>query len=256
MKTSNKNNLIPPLNKLIKTFVFSIGVFFAIAAAWSQEVDLKVGKQTAVLYNFDFRIPDGFRHEIQEYDQNGNKKYIKDHYGKRVLDKYLEPISIQEVHAICESAVEMLKRKYGYTEVSMMYPKWGGYSSGKVSGFPNKGFKRAVKKNTVDAYITMEFKMADNTFLGAKNRSLWWEEADRERTIFTDVTFSYTIYNAKKGVIGQKEVSLIDELQPLFSENYNTEIVDKGFKVRKLYLTKEELIAIYKLAEKKLEALE
>ena len=99
----------------------------------------------------------------------------------------------------------------------------------------------------------MEFKMRDNAFLGAKNRSLWWEEAGRERTLFTDVTFSFTIHDANEGVIGQKEVVLINELQPLFSENYNTEIVDKGFKVRKLYFTKREIMAIYKMAEQKLE---
>ena len=211
--------------------------------------------QKAVLYNFDFKIPDGFRHEIQEYDKNGEKEYIKNSYtGKMELNRYLEPISIDEVRSVCDSAVEMLKRQYGYQEVSMMYPKNPGFTTGKVSGFPNKGFKRTAKKNKADAYITMEFKMTDNTFLGAKNRSLWWEEAGKERTIFTDVTFSFTIYDANEGVISQKEVSLIDELQPLFSENYNTEIVDKGFKIRKLYFTKSEIMAIYKMAEQKLEA--
>jgi hypothetical protein len=210
--------------------------------------------QKAILYNFDFKIPDGFRHEIQEYDKKGKKEYIKNSYtGKMELNKYLEPISIDEVRSICDSAVEMLKRQYGFKEVSMMYPKNPGISTGKVSGFPNKGFKRTAKKNKADAYITMEFKMTDNMFLGAKNRSLYWEEAGRERTIFTDVTFSFTIYDANEGVISQKEVSLIDELQPLFSENYNTEIVDKGFKVRKLYFTKSEIMAIYRMAEKKLE---
>ena len=213
--------------------------------------------QTAVLYNYDFRIPDGFRHEIQEYDQKGKKVYIKNSVtGKRELNRYLEPISTEEVHAICESAVEMLKKKYGYTEVNMMYPVGSSYSSGKVSGFPNRGFKRAVKKNNVDFFISMEFEMADNTFLGAKNRSLWWEEDGRERTLFTEVTFSYTIYNAKEEVISQKDVRMIDELEPLFNENYNTEVSDKGFKVRKLYFTKEEIFDIYHMAEKKLEAAE
>ena len=213
--------------------------------------------QTAVLYNFDFIIPDGFRHEIQEYDQDGKKVYIENSItDKRELNRYLEPISTEEVHAICESAVAILKQKYGYTEVNMIYPVGSGYSSGKVSGFPNKGFKRAVKKNKVDFFISMEFEMADNTFLGAKNRSLWWEEDGRERTLFTEVTFSYTIYNAREEVISQKEVRMIDELEPLFNENYNTEVSDKGFKVRKLYFTKIEIFDIYHLAEKKLEAAE
>ena len=245
MKTSNQSNLTAPINKLIKTFVFSIGVCFAMGTAWSQ---------TAVLYNFDFRVPDAYRHEIQEYDQNGKKKYIKDYYGKTVLDKYLEPVSVEEVRTICESAAEMLKRKYGYTEVNMMYPTGGGSQSGKLSNFPNKGLKRAVKKNTVDAYLTMEFKIENRTF--APQTSLYYEEKGTERTMFMNITFSYTIFNAQKGIIDQKEISLKDELDQLFSENYNSEIVDKGYKLRKLYLTKEELIAIYKLAEKKLEAIE
>jgi len=128
-------------------------------------------------------------------------------------------------------------------------------TSDKVSGFPNKGFKAAVKKNAVDAYISMEFKIKDKSI--PQGNSLAWEESGKERTIFMgDVTLSYTIYNAQEGIIGQKEVNLRDELQPLFSDNYNTEIVDNGFKLRKLYLTKEEILAIYKLAEKKLAAAE
>lgn len=247
MKIRNQIKLNPqtPKYKLIKTFVFSIGLYFAMTTAWSQ---------TAVLYNFDFRVPDAYRHEIQEYDQNGKKKYKKDHYGKMVLDKYLEPVSVEEVHSICESAAEMLKRKFGYTEVNMMYPTMGGSESGKLSDFPNKGFKRAVKKNNVDAYITMEFKIENRVF--APQTSLYYEENGTERTMFMNITFSYSIFNAQEGVIDQKEISLKDELDQLFSENYNSEIVDKGYKLRKLYLTKEELISIYKLAEKKLEGLE
>ncbi|WP_242082693.1 hypothetical protein [Aestuariivivens sediminis] len=210
--------------------------------------------QKAILYNFDFWIPDGFRHEIQEYDKYGNKAYIENSFtGKKELHRYLEPISIDEVHSICDSATEMLKRLYGYEEVLIMYPNNPSVTTGKVTGFPNRGFKRTAKKNKADAYISMDFKMKDNAFLGAKNRSLWWEEAGRERTIFTDVTFSFTIYNANESVINQKDISLIDELQPLFNENYNTEIVDKGFKVRKLYFTKSEIMTIYRMAEKKLE---
>lgn len=213
--------------------------------------------QKAVLYNFDFRVPDGFRHEIQEYDQYGEKVYIENSYtGKKELHRYLEPITIEEVHAICESAAEMLKRQYGYEEIIMMYPKNPSITVGKVTGFPNKGFKRTAKKNKADAYITLEFEMKDHAFLGAKNRSLWWEEAGRERTIFTEVIFSFTIYDANEGVISQKKVNLIDELEPLFNENYNTEISDKGFKVRKLYFTKSEIMAIYNMAEKKLELAE
>ena len=218
-------------------------------------LSVNVQAQKAVLYNYDFRVPDSFRHEIQEYDQNGQKKYKKDDFGKTVLVKYLEPVSQEEVEAICQSAVEILKRKYGYSEVTMMYPTMGYSESDKVSGFPNKGFKNAVKKNAVDAYITLEFKMQNKAL--AKNTSLYWEEAGKERTIsIGDVTLSYTIYNAQEGIISQKEVNLRDELQPLFSDNYNTEIVDDGFKIRKLYLTKEEILAIYKLAEKKLESAE
>jgi len=233
------------MHKLIKTFVFSIGVYFAMGTAWSQ---------TAVLYNFDFRVPDVYRHEIQNYDQNGNKKYIKDHYGKTVLDKYLEPVSVEEVRAICESAAAMLKRKYGYTPVNMMYPTGGGSQSNKLSDFPNKSFKRAVKKNTVDAYVTMVFYIENRSF--APQTSLYYEEKGTERTMFMDITFSYTIFNVQEGVIDQKEISLNDELDELFSENYNSEIVEKGYKLRKLYLTKEELISIYKLAEKKIETME
>jgi hypothetical protein len=235
------------MKKTKKTNLFVVLIVLTMSiSSFAQEV---------ILYNFDFRIPDGFRHEIQEYDKYGNKAYIENSYsGKMELNRYLEPISIDEVHSICNSAAEMLRRLYGYEEVLIMYPKNPSVTTGKVTGFPNRGFKRTAKKNEADAYITMEFKMRDNAFLGAKNRSLWWEEAGRERTLFTDVTFSFTIYDANEEVISQKEVVLIDELQPLFSDNYNTEIVDKGFKVRKLYFTKNEIMAIYKMAEQKLES--
>lgn len=218
--------------------------------------------QTAVLYNFDFFVPDAYRHEIQEYDNKGKKKYRPAVPGdseyspdreKRVLNKYLEPVSTDEVHRICELAAAMLKRKYGYTEVTMMYPTGGGSQSDKLSDFPNKNFKRAAKKNAVDIFITMEFKIENRTF--APQRSLHYEESGTERTMFMNITCSYTIFNAKEGVIDQKEISLKEELDAIFSENYNSEIVEKGYKLRKLYLTKDELIDIYKMAEKKLEAL-
>lgn len=232
-----------------KTIVTKFSVFLILFS-----FSIPAFAQKAVLYNFDFRVPDGFRHEIQEYDNNGDEVYIENSYtGKKELHRYLEAITIEEVHAICDSAVEMFKRQYGYEEVIMMYPKNPSITVGKVTGFPNKGFKRTAKKNKADAYISLEFEMKDNTFLGAKNRSLWWEESDRERTIFTDVTFSFTIYDANEGVISEKKVYLIDELEPLFNENYNTEVSDKGFKVRKLYFTKSEIMAIYRMAEKKLE---
>jgi hypothetical protein len=225
-------------------------LFFLFLISYS----LNSTAQKAVLYNFDFRIPDAYRHEIQEYDQNGNKEYIKDHYGKTVLNKYLEPVSVEEVHAICELAAEMFKRKYGYTEINMMYPTWGGSESGKLSDFPNKGFKKAVKKNTVDAFITMEFKIENRMF--APQTSLHYEEKGIERTMFMNITFSYTIFNEQEGIIDQKEINLKDELDELFSDNYNSEIVENGYKLRKLYLSKEEIIEIYKMGEKKLEAAE
>ena len=60
-------------------------LFFLFLISYS----LNSTAQKAVLYNFDFRIPDAYRHEIQEYDQNGNKEYIKDlsvHYVDTVDD--------------------------------------------------------------------------------------------------------------------------------------------------------------------------
>ncbi|MEQ3796449.1 hypothetical protein AAFP94_14770 [Flavobacteriaceae bacterium MJ-SS4] len=245
MKINYQSNLNPKAYNIINKFVFSIVICFTITNAWSQ---------SAVLYNFDFRVPDAYRHEIQEYDQKGKKKYKKDYYGKMVLDKYLEPISVEEVHSICESAAEMFKRKYGYTDVKMMYPTGSGSTTGKVSNFPNKGFKKAVKKNTVDAYITMEFRIENRVF--APQTSLYYEEKGMERTMFMNITLSYTIFNAQENIIDQKEISLKDELDQLFSENYNSEIVEKGYKLRKLYLTKEELFSIYELAEQKIEVLE
>ena len=224
---------------------------------------LGVVAQTAVLYNFDFFVPDAYRHEIQEYDNKGKKKLRPAVPGDseyspgremQVLNKYLEPVSTEEARSICELAAGMLMRKYGYTEVTMMYPTGGGSQSGKISGFPNRNFKRAAKKNSVDAYITMEFKIENRTF--APQRSLHYEENGTERTMFMNITFSYTIFNAKEGVIDQKEISLKEELDDLFSENYNSEIVEKGYKLRKLYLTKEELFDIYKIAEKKIETME
>jgi hypothetical protein len=83
-----------------------------------------------------------------------------------------------------------------------------------------------------------------------------WSENNSPRKLYMNASCSYTLFNSKQEIIIQKEIGLKEELWEFFSENYYVETHDKGVKIEKLYLRKDEIIHIYKLALRKLENLE
>ena len=219
--------------------------------------------QKAVMFNFEFQVPEEYRRAIQVYDGGGNKKYKKDLYSnKMILDKSVETLSKKEVNKVCEMAAEMFKRKFGYTQVTMMYPLNGYNGFNRLDDFPNLKFKKAVKKKLAAAYIALEIKIE------SKEPFVQWsdvlgsdtlEELGVEKIMFMNVTATYTIYNGNEDIIDQKTLTLLDltdELNKYFNA-YQKEVDEKGrYKLWKPYYTKGEIIDIYKIVEQKLETIE
>lgn len=219
--------------------------------------------QKAVLFNFEFQVPEEYRRAIQVYDGGGNEKYKKDLYtNKMILDKSVETLSKKEVNEVCERAAEMFKQKYGYTLVTMMYPLNGYNGFNRLDDFPNLKFKKAVKKKSADVYIAMEIKIESkepfvqwSDVLGPKTI----EEFGIEKIMFMNITATYTIYNANEDIIDQKKLMLIDlkdDLNTFFSD-YPKVMDEKGrYKLLKPYFSKSDIIGIYNIIEQKLKTLE
>lgn len=218
--------------------------------------------QKAILYNFEFQVPEDYRRAIQVYDGAGNKKYKKDLYSdKMILDKSVETLSKKEVNKVCEMAAEMFKRKFGYTQVTMLYPLNGYNGYNRLDDFPNLKFKKAVKKKSADAYISIEIKIESkepfvqwSDVLGSNTM----KELGVEKIMFMNVTATYTVYNGNEAIIDQKTLTLLDltdELNTYFIA-YKKEVDEKGrYKLWKPYYTRGEIIDIYKIVERKLETL-
>ena len=215
--------------------------------------------QKAALYNLVFQIPDEYRKEIQAYDPAGNKKYKKDLFGDDVLDKSPETLSKKEVNAICSMLAEMFKRKYRYEQVTIMYPLDGDNGVGRLKDFPNLTFKKAVKKLKADAYIFMNIILENKEPLFQGSDALEILNIDSEKIMIFNVTASYIVFDQNEKVIDQKAITLsdfTDELNKLF-ESYRKEVDDKGrYRLWKAYFTKDDINAIYKITEQKLEAAE
>ncbi|MEQ3796448.1 hypothetical protein AAFP94_14765 [Flavobacteriaceae bacterium MJ-SS4] len=223
-----------------------IGLFFSFNST----------AQQAVLFNFEFQVPEDYRRAIQQYDGGGNKKYKKDLYSnKMILDKSVETLSKKEVNKVCEMAAEMFKQKYGYSEVTMIYPLYGYNGFNRLDDFPNLKFKKAVKKKSADVYIAMEIKIESkepfvqwSDVLGPKTL----EEFGVEKIMFMDVTATYTIYNPKEDIIDQKKLmltDLTDDLNTYFID-YPKEMDEKGrYKLLKPYFSKSDIIGIYTIVE-------
>lgn len=219
--------------------------------------------QKAILYNFEFQVPEEYRRAIQQYDAGGNMKYKKDLYSNnRILDKAVETLSKKEVNKVCEMAAEMFKRKFGYDEVTMLYPLNGYNGFNCLDDFPNLKFKKAVKKKLADAYISMEIKIEKkepfvqwSDVLGSNTL----EEFGVEKIMFMNVTATYTIYNAKEDIMSKKTVTLLDLKEDLntYFDGYQKEIDEKGrYKLWKPYYTTGEIIDFYKIVEQKFETVE
>lgn len=217
--------------------------------------------QKAALYSFDFQIPEKYRREIQLYDNGGNKKYKKDLYSdKMILDKYVETLSKKEVNTICRMAAEMLKHKFGYDQVKIMYPLNGYAGFNRLNDFPMLSLKKAIKKLTADAYIALEIHILEKEpFLQGSDVLEILNVADIERIMFFDFSAKYIIYNTKKKAIdqGQLSLSVIKDALNTYFVDYEKEVDEKGrYKLWKPYFTKEDIKSIYKIAEKKLAGVE
>jgi hypothetical protein len=94
---------------------------------------LKIDKPKAVFYDLDFLVPFGFSREIQEYDEKGKYKYrYNERTEKKELVRYLEDTSKEEAQDLVELAIEMFKRKYGYSEIKVLYARPGYHASPKI----------------------------------------------------------------------------------------------------------------------------
>ena len=219
--------------------------------------------QKAVLFNFEFQVPEEYRRAIQQFDAGGNKKYINDPYSnKRILDKQAETLSKKEVNRICEMAAELFKKKSRYSEVTIVYPLNGYNGFNRLDDFPNLNLKKAIKKRKADAYISM------NINLESKEPFVQWSDVLGEKTMeylevekimYMNVTASYTIYNIKKEIIDKKELVLNDFIAD-FNKYFNNsfkKVDEKGrYKLWKPYFSISEIIDIYYMVEKKFAAIE
>jgi hypothetical protein len=242
--------------KFFKQQTIQLCIFFAAFTFGSFE-------QKAVLFNFEFQVPEDYRRAIQQFDAGGNKQYINDPYSnKRILDKQVETLSKKEVNRICEMAAELFKKKSGYSEVTIVYPLNGYNGFNRLDDFPNINLKKAIKKRKADAYISMEINIESkepfvqwSDVLGEKTM----EYLEVEKIMYMNVTASYTIYNIKKEIIDKKELVLNDFIAD-FNKYFNNSFkkVDKKgrYKLRKPYFSKSEIIDIYYMVEQKFAAIE
>ena len=219
--------------------------------------------QKAVLFNFEFQVPEDYRRAIQQFDGGGNKKYKNDPYSnKKILDKQVETLSKKEVNGICEMAAELFKNKIGFTEVAIMYPLYGYNGFNRLDDFPNLNLKKAIKKRRADAYISMVINIESmepfvqwSDVLGEKTM----EYLEVEKIMYMNVTASYTIYNIKKEIIDKKELVLndfIDDFNKYFNNSF-TKVDEKGrYKLWKPYFSRSEIIDIYHMVEKKFRTIE
>jgi hypothetical protein len=217
--------------------------------------------QKVALYSFDFQVPEKYRREIQLYDNGGNKKYKKDLYSNKIiLDKSVETLTKREVNTICRMAAEMFKHKFGYAEVKIMYPLNGYAGFNRLNDFPSLSLKKAIKKLTADTYIALEIHILEKEpFIQGSDVLEILNVADIERTMYFDFSAKYTIYNTKKKVIDQGQLSLSDIKDALntYFIDYNKEVDEKGrYKLWKPYFTKQDIKSIYKIVEKKLAEVE
>lgn len=217
--------------------------------------------QNAVLYSFEFEVPEKYRKKIQLYDNGGNKKYKKELYSdKMILDKSVETLSKKEVNTICRMAAEMLKHKFGYAQVKIMYPLNGNAGFNRLKDFPSLSLKKAMKKLSAEYYIAMEIHIKEKEpFIQGTDVLEILNVPDIEKRMLFDFSAKYGVYDTKKKVIEQGQLSLADVKDALniYFADYNKEVDNQGrYKLWKPYFTKEDIKSIYKITEKKLAELE
>jgi hypothetical protein len=113
---------------------------FAVLALF---IALNSFAEKAILYSVQFDVSSHLMQDLQKYDAAGNPVRTWNSTKKKwIYETYKESLSEKDAADICDSLASMLKRKYGYTEVEILYPSGlqvnitGGSSF--QFGFPNK----------------------------------------------------------------------------------------------------------------------
>ena len=109
---------------------------------------------------------------------------------------------------------------------------------------------------TANFYIAIEIHIEEKEpFLQGSDVLEILNVPDIEKIMFFDFSAKYIIYNTKKKVIDQGQLSLSDIKDALntYFVDYDKEVDEKGrYKLWKPYFTKEDIKSIYRIAEKKL----
>lgn len=201
--------------------------------------------QKAILYKFNYKVPSAYMKQIIKYDKNGNIA-MKEVGANRVQDVYTQQLSKAQLMSVCESAVQMLKEKYGYEEIEILYPKNPGSSSDKLDGFPSKGYKRTAKKMPADAYVEIVVNLKDKMVGHPADP----EELNEEREMRFELISELTIYDGKQNIINESTSNHTQNIEALFAEEYSTELRENGtFVVKRPYFTQEDIISIFELVK-------
>ena len=197
--------------------------------------------QKAVLYSFPFDVSSAMLEDVQKVDAAGNLKW-KVVNNKRVPDTYKHTLSNKEVETICESLVEYLKTTYGYAEVEIIYPNGAGISAApkRLSEFPKKSLKYAVKKHAADAYIEFTTEILGKS----KGGAIVMGKKKEEYLVFsTSATLLISDRNMK--TIEEKSIT-IDNLDMIYGEEYSTASEDGKYRINGIsYLNSRDITAIY-----------
>ena len=101
--------------------------------------------QKAVLYKFNYDVPDAYRKQIIKYDKYGRYAY-KDHpSGKKVPDVHTEQLEKEQIENMCESTAQLLKDMYNYKEVEILYQENYNLRGGRLQNFPHTAYKKSKK---------------------------------------------------------------------------------------------------------------
>jgi hypothetical protein len=202
--------------------------------------------QKAILYKFDFKVPKAYRKQIINYDRHGNIAYYTNEADMKVPDVHTQQLSNDQITTICESTGQMLKVKYGYQEVEILYPKNPWTSLDKLENFPNKGYKRTAKKMPADAYVEIAINFKDKMVGHPADP----EELNQEIEMRFELLSELTVFDGSGNIIDEISENHSAKLQPLLSGKYQTELKDNGtFVVSRPYFTQEDIITIFGLVK-------
>lgn len=203
--------------------------------------------QKAVLYKFKFKVPDAYMKNIINYDENGNIAYIE-RGGVQVQDVHRQQLAEEQVKLVCESMAQLVEELYNYKEVEILYPKVFGSTatSNILDDFPNKSYKRTVKKYPADGYVEVEINLKDK-MVGHPGDP---EEDNEELEMRFELISEMTVYDSKGAIIDEKAMVHTGKLEGVFDGKYDTELRENGtFVVRRPYFLQEDIISIFNIVK-------